>query len=183
METVNITVNEQVTTVHISVSGAIAGLSAYMDAVVNGFFEGTKEEWFASMKGNAFTFEDFTPEQLFMLKGDAFTYEDFTPEQLAALKGDPLLWQYLTEEQKLEITGDAGKSAYEVALDNGFEGSESEWLDSLRRIQFDVVAKTSGVDAGIIGDRSLTSDFEYVCVETGDEATAIWKKISLIDTN
>lgn len=28
--------------------------------------------------------------------------------------------------------GDTGKSAYEVAVDNGFEGSESEWLDSLK---------------------------------------------------
>lgn len=27
--------------------------------------------------------------------------------------------------------GQDGKSAYEVALDNGFEGSEAEWLESL----------------------------------------------------
>ncbi len=41
-------------------------------------------------KGDAFTYEDFTQEQLDDLKGDkgdAFTYEDFTPEQLLALKG------------------------------------------------------------------------------------------------
>ena len=53
-------------------------------------------------KGEAFTYSDFTPEQLAALtgpqgpkgdkgdtgeKGDAFTYEDFTPEQLAALTG------------------------------------------------------------------------------------------------
>lgn len=38
-------------------------------------------------KGDAFTHEDFTLEQLAKLKGDAFTYEDFTPEQLAKLKG------------------------------------------------------------------------------------------------
>ena len=56
----------------------------------------------AGPQGDAFTYEDFTPEQLAALKGqkgdtgdpgpagpkgDAFTYEDFTPEQLAALKG------------------------------------------------------------------------------------------------
>lgn len=28
--------------------------------------------------------------------------------------------------------GEDGKSAYEIALDNGFEGSEEEWLDSLK---------------------------------------------------
>ena len=42
-------------------------------------------------KGDAFTYEDFTEEQLAGLKGekgDAFTYSDFTEEQLAALKGE-----------------------------------------------------------------------------------------------
>ena len=45
-------------------------------------------------KGDAFTFEDFTPDQLELLKGekgdkgDAFTYEDFTKEQLDLLKGE-----------------------------------------------------------------------------------------------
>ena len=41
-------------------------------------------------KGDAFTYADFTEEQLAALKGekgDAFTYSDFTEEQLAALKG------------------------------------------------------------------------------------------------
>ena len=53
--------------------------------------------------GDAFTYDDFTPEQLAALKGDtgdtgpagpkgdtgdAFTYDDFTPEQLAELKGE-----------------------------------------------------------------------------------------------
>ena len=39
-------------------------------------------------KGDAFTYTDFTAEQLEALKGDTFTYADFTAEQLAALKGD-----------------------------------------------------------------------------------------------
>ena len=41
-------------------------------------------------KGDPFTYEDFTTEQLAALigpKGDPFTYSDFTPEQLAALIG------------------------------------------------------------------------------------------------
>ena len=36
-------------------------------------------------KGDPFTYEDFTEEQLAELKGDPFTYEDFTEEQLAEL--------------------------------------------------------------------------------------------------
>ena len=45
-------------------------------------------------KGDAFTFEDFTSEQLESLRGEkgdmgeAFKYEDFTPEQLEALRGE-----------------------------------------------------------------------------------------------
>ena len=72
--------------------------------VNNGPLQGAKGE-----TGKAFTYEDFTPEQLAALKGEkgeagkdgakgdkgdkgdtgaAFTYADFTPEQLAALKGE-----------------------------------------------------------------------------------------------
>ena len=49
-------------------------------------------------------------------KGDPFTYLDFTSAQLAALKGE---------------TGDDGKSAYEIAVDEGFVGNETAWLASL----------------------------------------------------
>ncbi len=28
--------------------------------------------------------------------------------------------------------GEAGKSAYEIAVENGFEGTEAEWLESLK---------------------------------------------------
>lgn len=30
--------------------------------------------------------------------------------------------------------GPAGKSAYEIAVDNGFEGTQKEWLESLKAI-------------------------------------------------
>lgn len=39
--------------------------------------------------------------------------------------------QYL-KEHPLDSTGADGKSAYEVAVDNGFEGTEQEWLLSLK---------------------------------------------------
>ena len=65
-------------------------------------------------QGEAFTYEDFTPEQLAELKGqkgDAFTYEDFTPEQLEALrgeKGDPFTYEDFTPEQLEELHGEKG---------------------------------------------------------------------------
>lgn len=39
------------------------GKSAYQVAVDNGF-QGTEEEWLASLKGEPFTYSDFTPEQI-----------------------------------------------------------------------------------------------------------------------
>ena len=86
-------------------------------------------------KGDAFTYEDFTEEQLAGLKGekgDAFTYSDFTEEQLAALKGekgergqdgytpqknidyfdgakgDPFTYKDFTEEQLAALKGAKG---------------------------------------------------------------------------
>ena len=50
-------------------------------------------------------------------KGDPFTYNDFTPEQLLALKGED---------------GIDGKSAYQLAVDGGFVGTETEWIASLK---------------------------------------------------
>ena len=50
-------------------------------------------------------------------KGDPFTYNDFTPEQLLALKGE---------------NGIDGKSAYQLAVDQGFVGTEAEWIASLK---------------------------------------------------
>ena len=90
-------------------------------------------------KGDAFTYEDFTQEQLEALKvkgdkgdkgekGDAFTYEDFTEEQLEALKvqgdqgpqgeqglqgekGDAFTYEDFTQEQldALKVKGDKGE--------------------------------------------------------------------------
>ena len=83
-------------------------------------------------KGDPFTYSDFTAEQLAALKGakgdkgDPFTYSDFTTEQLAALKGDAGAPGAAGE------SGADGKSAYQIAIDNGFVGSQSEWLASLK---------------------------------------------------
>lgn len=71
-------------------------------------------------KGDPFTYEDFTEEQLASLTGpkgdpgDPFTYEDFTPEQLAALKGakgdkgdKPVKGEdYFTEAEKADLVQD-----------------------------------------------------------------------------
>ena len=88
------------------------GLSAYMLAKTYDGFEGSLPEWLDSLKGPA------GPQGP---KGEAFKYEDFTEEQLNQLIRD------------IELgAGGLGKSAYEIAKEHGFKGTEKEWLDSLK---------------------------------------------------
>ena len=53
-------------------------------------------------------------------KGDPFTYADFTAEQLEALKGPK------------GDKGNDGLSAFNIAQLNGFQGTDIEWLQSLK---------------------------------------------------
>ena len=92
------------------------GDSAYQVALNNDFI-GSEREWLDSLKGETGAQGETGPQGLPGEKGEPFTFEDFTPEQLALLKGEK---------------GDDGKSAYEIAKENNFEGSEQEWLDSLK---------------------------------------------------
>ena len=68
-------------------------------------------------------------------KGDAFTYDDFTPEQLAALKGadgkDGQNGKDGADGQN-GTDGKDGKSAFDIAKENGFVGTKEEWLESLK---------------------------------------------------
>lgn len=76
----------------------------------------------AGPQGNAFRFEDFTPEQLEELKGPPgkdFQYEDFTPEQLEALRGRPGVSPTVQAEPieggtRVSITDAAGTKTFEV---------------------------------------------------------------------
>lgn len=97
---------------------------ALAQAKESGEFDGTGGK---GEKGDPFTYEDFTAEQLEALKGekgDAFTYDDFTPEQLAALKGekgdkgDPFTFEDFTEEQLAALKGEKG--------DKGEDGKDGE---------------------------------------------------------
>lgn len=65
-------------------------------------------------------------------KGDAFTYDDFTPEQLAALKGVDGKDGQNGKDGIDGQNGADGKSAFEIAKENGFVGTEAEWLESLK---------------------------------------------------
>lgn len=56
----------------------------------------------------------------------------------------------IIEEVSTIIVGPDGKSAYDVAVLNGFSGSESQWLASLKGVKGDTGAKG---DIGLKGDK------------------------------
>lgn len=73
-----------------------------------------------------------------------------------------------------------GKSAYEIACDNGFKGSPEEWLDSLKgetpRISDDGTWVIGEVDTGILASPDLfgyaTEDYVNESVKVVGEALA-----------
>lgn len=84
------------------------GMSAYEIAVRNGF-QGTEQEWLSSLKGG---------------KGDAFTYEDFTPEQIADLQ-KPAVEAAKAANDAAGSASEAAKSATDAATDAGLAASKA----------------------------------------------------------
>lgn len=95
------------------------GLSAYEVALNNGFI-GTEAEWLLSLKGEKGDKGDTGEQGLQGLKGDKGEKGDTGATGEAGVQG-------LNGEK-----GDNGESAYEIAVKNGFNGSETEWLESLK---------------------------------------------------
>ena len=87
--------------------------SAYDIAVRNGF-KGTEKEWLESLKGK-------DGESLYILD----IYNAMKDEGYTGSLSD-FLHEYFSD---VEING---KSAYEVAVENGYKGTEEEWLASLK---------------------------------------------------
>lgn len=135
------------------------GYSAYEIAVQQGF-EGTEEEWLESLKGadGTMTFEDLTPAQRDSLKGDRGeqgigiqSIEQTTT--VTESEGTNVVTITMNDDNHTEYTfeikngaqgtkGDDGKSAYDVAVEEGYEGDEESWLASLKG------EKGDGGDAG-----------------------------------
>lgn len=93
------------------------GLSAYELAVQSGY-TGTEEEWLLSLKGRN-GIDGKTVE--FRVYNNELQYR-----WLDSAGHDVSMWTHL-----FLLTDLNGKSAYEVAIENGFTGSEEEWLQSI----------------------------------------------------
>lgn len=119
------------------------GDSAYEVAVKNGF-EGTEEEWLASLKGeqgDAFSIvASFSSVEAM---NDGYNNDNVAIGKFVIINSNDedngKVYQK-GENQYTYITCMIGKgeSAYEVAVKNGFEGTEEEWLASLKGEQGDV---------------------------------------------
>lgn len=74
-------------------------------------------------------------------------------------------------------------------LDQGNQGEAftyndftEEQLQSLMVSGAQFGTKQTGVDAGTAGEFYVDDDYLYLCVVTGDSATAVWKKTPLSGT-
>ena len=132
---------------------------ALAQAKESGEFDGTGGK---GDKGDPFTYEDFTEEQLEALKGekgDAFTYDDFTPEQLAALKGEKGDDYVLTESDKTEIA----EQAADLVGGAGGGASSVEW-EAVKNKPFYSVEAPDNITWG--GD--ITGKVSIDCTIAGD---------------
>lgn len=86
------------------------------------------------------------------------------------------------------INGEDGKSAYEIAVDNGFEGTEQEWLESLKGINgitpyIDDETKhwiIGDIDTGIIAEAQLTDELGDSFV-TKTEFTELYDMVNSVN--
>ncbi len=93
------------------------GLSAY-ELAVHGGYKGTEEEWLLSLKGRN------------GIDGKTVELRVYNNELqyrwLDSSSHDVSMWTHL-----FLLTDLNGKSAYEVAVENGYTGTEEEWLQSI----------------------------------------------------
>ena len=86
-------------------------------------------------QGTPFTYDMFTEEQLLNLtgpKGEIGPKGEQGETGPTGPAGAPFTYDMFTEEQLLNLTGPRGYSAYEIAVNNGYEDTEEKWLESLK---------------------------------------------------
>ena len=139
-------------------------------------------------KGDPFTYDDFTPEQLASLKGpqgeigvqgpkgDPFVYSDFTPEQLSALrgpigpkgeigergpKGDPFVYSDFTPEQLAALKGPQGEIGERGPKGDPFIYSDftEEQLSALKGPKGDIGEQGPQGEQGPIGNTGSPAGF------------------------
>ena len=104
------------------------GSSAYEIAVENGF-TGTETEWLASLKGEK---GDHGEQGIQGEKGETGSQGLQGIQGPKGEKGDTGAKGEPGIKGADGAKGESGDSAYELAVENGFSGTETEWLESLK---------------------------------------------------
>lgn len=161
-----------------------AGMSAYELAVRNGFV-GTEEQWLESLKGH---------DGIGLQIRGSLPNTDSLPTA-GQKSGDAYIinrtmWVWdTTKWSEVGQVGPDGKSAYEVALEHGYKGTPSEWLEYLRgpegkvgpqgkqgpagenanaiQIKGDLAEAALLPEAGALGDAYFVGEDLYVWRTTG----------------
>ena len=121
------------------------GKSAYQLAVDSGFV-GSESDWLTSLKGDQGPKGDPGEQGIQGPKGNP------GEQGIQGPKGNP-------GEQGIQgLKGDPGKSAYQLAVDAGYGGSESEWLTSLKGEQGIQGPKGNPGEQGERGEQGLKGD-------------------------
>lgn len=153
------------------------GKSAYQVAVDDGF-KGTEREWLESLKNGPIGPTGKSAYQTWLDNGNKGTEQDFL-KSLTGPKGDQGLngksaydvWKDAGNvgDEKAFLKslvgekGDSGKSAYQLAVADGFSGTEQEWISSLKGKD----AYQLAVSSGYQGD--LSSWIKSLKGEKGDQ--------------
>ena len=130
-------------------AGALEGDSAYEVACANGF-RGSEAEWLASLKGKDGK------------NGRNGTNGKDGVDGIDGKNG---------EDGKNGVDGKDGKSAYTIACENGFVGTESEWIESLKGADGTSVGVASVSESLESGGENvvLFSDGQSVTVRNGEK--------------
>ena len=131
------------------------GKSAYEIAVADGF-TGTEKEWLASLVGP---------------KGDTGATGEAGPKGQTGSTGEK------------GATGATGRSAYEIAVANGFTGTEAEWLASLKGEKGDTGSQGPKGDTGSTGATGSKGDTGETGAtgEAGKAATIAIGKVTTLE--
>ena len=97
------------------------------------------------------------------------TYQSELDKFLESLSNIDLSSITLTPEQIANLKGENGLSAYQIAVNNGFEGSQSEWLDSLKGSNFSFEDLTQEQKDTLKGENGLSA--YQIAVNNGFEGS------------
>lgn len=142
------------------------GKSAYQIAV-DGGFKGSEQEWLASLKGE---------------KGDPG--QDGAPGKDGAIgpKGDQGEPGQNGQDGATGPKGDPGKSAYDYAVEGGYQGTEEEFAKSVAGEYSDAIMNTATGDLLVIKDSSDRKVKNFEMTGKTEQATTTGKNLLDIDT-